>query len=110
MEALAKNLKNLRKRKGLSQEELAQKLFITRQTVSGWETGRCQPDVKMLKALADALETDIHELFYGIKQRTYPRWQRKYILWCSISGIVAVAYFVFSTFFLDAVREYRNQL
>lgn len=109
MESLAKNLKKLRQAKGLSQEGLAQRLYITRQTVSGWETGRCQPDLETLNLLAEALDTDVNELLCGTKQSTYPRYQRKYILWSSISGVIAVAYFIVWAFFLEAVREYRNQ-
>ena len=49
---LNKNIKNLRKNKGLSQEELAIKLHVVRQTVSKWENGLSVPDSEMLIALA----------------------------------------------------------
>ena len=41
----------LRTEKGLSQEELAEKLFVTRQAVSRWETGETQPNTETLKLL-----------------------------------------------------------
>ena len=51
---LAENLKALRKAKGLSQEELAARLHVVRQTVSKWEKGRSVPDADLLIRLADA--------------------------------------------------------
>ena len=44
---------NQRKLKGLSQEELAEKVGVSRQAVSKWETGEAQPEITKLKALAD---------------------------------------------------------
>ena len=54
---LSENLKNLRKAKGLSQEELAARLHVVRQTVSKWEKGRSVPDADLLVRLAEELET-----------------------------------------------------
>lgn len=56
------NLKALRKQKGYSQEELAIKLNVVRQTVSKWEKGLSVPDVEMLQNIADVLEVDISQL------------------------------------------------
>ncbi len=56
---LNENIKALRKAKGLSQEELAIKLNVVRQTVSKWEQGRSVPDADMLIALSDTLETSV---------------------------------------------------
>ena len=50
---LAENLKALRKAKGLSQEELAARLHVVRQTVSKWEKGRSVPDADLLIRLAE---------------------------------------------------------
>ena len=56
---LNENIKNLRKAKGLSQEELAVKLNVVRQTVSKWEKGLSVPDSNMLISLADELDTSV---------------------------------------------------
>lgn len=56
---LDENIKNLRKSKGLSQEELAIKLNVVRQTVSKWENGISVPDSSMLIALAEKLDTSV---------------------------------------------------
>ena len=58
---LSENLKHFRKAKGLSQEELAIKLHIVRQTVSKWEKGLSVPDSGMLIRLAEALDTSVTE-------------------------------------------------
>lgn len=59
---LNENIKRIRKSKGLSQEELAIKLNVVRQTVSKWENGLSVPDSGMLIILANELDTTVSEL------------------------------------------------
>ena len=59
---LSENIKAIRKSKGLSQQELAIKLNVVRQTVSKWEQGRSVPDSDLLIALSDVLETPVSTL------------------------------------------------
>lgn len=59
---LNENIKNLRKSMGLSQEELAVKLNVVRQTVSKWENGLSVPDADMLIALSQVLDTPVSTL------------------------------------------------
>ena len=59
---LNENMKAIRKSKGLSQQELAVKLNIVRQTVSKWEQGLSVPDSDMLISLSEALETPVSTL------------------------------------------------
>lgn len=59
---LSENIKKLRKSKGLSQEELAIKMNVVRQTVSKWENGLSVPDSCMLITLADELDTSVSVL------------------------------------------------
>ena len=59
---LNENIKRLRKSKGISQEELAIKLNVVRQTVSKWENGLSVPDSDMLISLADELDTSVSTL------------------------------------------------
>lgn len=61
-------LKKLRNEKGLSQQELADKLFITRSTVSRWESGNRLPDAVMITRLAEALGADVSILFAAVEQ------------------------------------------
>ena len=59
---LNENIKALRKANGLSQEELAIKLNVVRQTVSKWEKGLSVPDAGMVIQLAEVLETTVNVL------------------------------------------------
>lgn len=52
-----------RKKQGLTQEELAQRLGVTNQSVSKWELAQCCPDISLLPKLADIFEISIDELF-----------------------------------------------
>ena len=56
---LNENIKAVRKTKGLSQEELAIKLNVVRQTVSKWERGLSVPDSEMLISISEVLETPV---------------------------------------------------
>lgn len=59
---LSENIKTLRKSKGLSQQELAIKVNVVRQTISKWEQGLSVPDSDLLIALSEALETPVSTL------------------------------------------------
>ncbi|MCM1047295.1 MAG: helix-turn-helix domain-containing protein [Clostridiales bacterium] len=59
---LNENIKAIRKSKGLSQEELALKLNVVRQTISKWENGLSVPDSEMLLAISEVLETPVSVL------------------------------------------------
>ena len=59
---LQDNLKNLRTQKGLSQEELADRLNVVRQTVSKWEKGLSVPDSELLIRIAEVFEVSVGQL------------------------------------------------
>ena len=59
---LSENIKTIRRAKGLSQQELAVKLDVVRQTVSKWEQGLSVPDSDLLISLSEALETPVSTL------------------------------------------------
>lgn len=56
------NLKTLRKNKGITQEELAAKLNVVRQTISKWEKGLSVPDAEILMKLAEVFEVPVSQL------------------------------------------------
>lgn len=58
-------LKMLRNEKGLTQEQLAEKLNVSNRSVSRWETGSTLPDISLIIELADYYEVDIKELVEG---------------------------------------------
>ena len=56
-----------RKNKGLTQEQLAEKLGVTNKTISRWETGKYMPDLSLLKPLSEELGITLNELLSGEK-------------------------------------------
>lgn len=60
--ALGERIRDARKAKHLSQEELAKQLFISRSALAKWETGQSMPDIRMLKQLADVLDVSLEYL------------------------------------------------
>lgn len=58
-------LKQLRKEKGLTQEQFAERFYISSRTVSRWETGRSLPDAATMPELCDLLKINLSELFSG---------------------------------------------
>lgn len=62
-------LKELRNEKNLTQEQLAEKLGVSRRTVSRWETGSNMPDLDLLIEMAGYYEVDLRELLDGERKR-----------------------------------------
>lgn len=63
---LSENIKNLRKRAVMTQEQLADKLGVTRQTVSKWENNMSVPDADILSEMADVFDVSVSKLLgYG---------------------------------------------
>ena len=67
--SIAKNLKQLRQERDLTQEQVAERLGVTRQTVSGYESDRTRPDVDTLMRLAEIYGTDLNGVLYGPQDR-----------------------------------------
>lgn len=66
MTAVGKNIKNMRKKLDITQEELAEKINVTRQAVSNWENGKTEPDIETLTRIAQIFDISIDELVDGI--------------------------------------------
>lgn len=62
---VGKAIRNLRTESGMSQEELAAKVFVSRQTISNWENDKFYPDVQSLSLIADVFGTSIDDLVKG---------------------------------------------
>ena len=99
MPAIRDNLKALRIISGLSQNEVAEALNVTRQTISSYETGRTEPDLETLKRLAELYNADIHDVLYGGN-----RLQRKItsLRWAafSISAVLLLSLLIHSALLL----------
>ncbi len=66
MTSVGENLKNIRKKNNLTQDELAEKLSVTRQAVSNWENCKTEPDIETLTNIAQIFDISIDELVDGI--------------------------------------------
>ena len=65
MNVVSDSIKKLRKEKGMTQDELAEKLNVTRQAVSNWEMGKTQPGVDTLTRLAEIFDVSVERIIYG---------------------------------------------
>ena len=65
MNNIGKTIKKVRAEKGMTQEQLAEQLHVTRQAVSNWEQGKTQPDIETLSAMAEVFEKPVEDLIYG---------------------------------------------
>ena len=77
MMELNEKLQELRKRKGLTQEELAEALYVSRTAISKWESGRGYPNIDSLKAIAKYFSVTIDELLSGDQVLTIAREEQK---------------------------------
>lgn len=70
---IGKFILNCRKEKGLTQEQLAEKLGVTSKSISRWENGNTMPDYSLLKDLCNELDINVNELLSGekIKENDY---------------------------------------
>lgn len=67
---IAMFIRNQRKLKGLTQEELAERLFVTEKAVSRWETGRGTPDISLLLPLSKELDVTVSDILNGEKNKS----------------------------------------
>lgn len=88
MARVGKNIKILRTAQNMTQDDLAELLFVSRQTVSNYETGKSNPDLDMLVKIADVLKTDPNSLIYGIP--TPQDRKKELVRLCVAAGILAV--------------------
>lgn len=102
---VSKNLAALRKRANLTQEQMAEKLHVTRQAISNWETGKCQPDIETLTALSEALGCDVTEIIYGAKPAPYRRYAKRYIVWTAVLGALVLAFLGCEIWLLPRLNE-----
>jgi len=89
MDTIAKNIRAKRIEKGMTQEDLASKIFTTRQTISNYETGKSKPDYETIGKIAEALGVKAEEIFYDMSDR-----KKKTKVWT----VLLIAAFVFLLF------------
>ncbi|MBQ2760215.1 MAG: helix-turn-helix transcriptional regulator [Clostridia bacterium] len=103
-------LQQLRKRKGITQEELAEAIFVSRTAVSKWESGRGYPSIDSLKALSEFFEVTIDELLSGEKLLIIAEedtTQKQNLFRDLVFGLldICIAMFFFVPFFGQTINE-----
>ena len=103
MRDIGKNLKQLREQKGLTQDQLAEQLFVTRQTISNYENGRSRPDIDTLLKIAELLNSDVNSILYGPPVPEDKRSdKRRFIIGAVVTAVLCVLWLVGCTlFYLD---------
>ncbi len=91
MSDVGKNIRKLRLERKLTQDELAEALFVSRQTISNYETGKSHPDVETLLQIAEQLDTDANALLYGPPVAPdQKRARQKLFVMLAVSAVLAV--------------------
>lgn len=99
---LSERLKENRERLGLSQGDVAEKLNITRQSISRWETGKGAPDLDNLVLLSKLYQVSTDELLKekGKRNEKSPK-NNFYFRWCIISLFVGLVFLVINIIYFD---------
>jgi len=102
MNDIGKHIRSIRTRQGMTQDQLAEALFVTRQSISNYETGKSRPDIDMLLRIADALHTDLDSLLYGPAPEAAQQAKKKWALISGIAfGVLLVTYQLLLLLFSD---------
>lgn len=67
---LSEKLRDLRNASGITQEDLSARMNVTRQTISGWERGRSEPDIEIIKKLSQIFDVSVDELLSAVRMKT----------------------------------------
>lgn len=109
MDSFAKRLKQIWKQAGLTQEQLAETIGLTRQAISRWEQGHTQPDMEMLLTLSQALHVDVETLVSGRNVKQYRRFQKKHLA-CLFAALICVSViFLVITFLGPYIKDWVNR-
>lgn len=93
----------------MTQEDLARRMFVTRQTISNWESGKSNPDLSSLERLSEVFDIDVIELIYGPNHHIYKRYQKRYILTAAICLTVIIAVIVLEkTVYCDMLDKFEQ--
>lgn len=111
MRDVGKNIRKLREQKQMTQEALSEALFVTRQTVSNYETGRSRPDVDMLVRIAEVLDTDVNTLIYGPPTPASRKTAiRRLFVALGIFAVLSVGYFLLFPYVKSSANYRYNYL
>lgn len=105
---LQKRLVELRTERGLSQEDLAEKLYVSRQTISNWERGKTYPDINSLLLMATYFDVSLDHLIKGdvdeMKHHVEQKQFKKQLIYLGLSWFAFA--FVYPTRFLLTANQF----
>ena len=93
MTSFPRNLKQARLEAKLTQEQLAEQLHVTRQSVSSWELGRTEPDFETAGRLAEIFGTSVSALLGEEEKSPYPRFQKRFVRGFAVCAGLLLAVF-----------------
>ena len=96
MNRFSQNLRRVRCQAGMTQQQLADRLHVTRQSVSSWELGRTEPDFETAGRLAEIFGTSVSSLLGEAGRPAYPRLQKRFV-----TGFVVCAGLLLMLFCLE---------
>ena len=102
------NIKKLRTAAGLTQDQLAERLYVTRQTVSNWERGISRPDLDQLEVIAGALGANVTTLLYGDRPPMALPSKWRVFVTVLLLGLAALLWLVGARLLWPWVRAYVN--
>lgn len=102
---ITEQLKTYRKKMNLSQDELAEIIYVSRQTISNWETGKSYPDLKSLLLMSDYFDVSLDELVKGDLQIMKEKVGVTTLNHYSLGMIIGFVLTIFGTvFFIKTMR------
>ena len=91
MTVIGNNIKSNRQKLGITQEQLAEKINVTRQAVSNWENGKTDPDLETISAIAEIFKIDSYELINNkTAKNNYNFRKNRYFKTAVIFGILSL--------------------
>lgn len=100
MQYISQNIRTLRKARGMTQEELASALHVTRQAVSSWERGGSCPDFNTLRIMAEVLEASPEQLLSSTFSGKRPRLKKVHY---GLAMLLSLVFAILSFFLLQFV-------
>lgn len=91
MRDIGKNIRDARVKGGITQDQLAERLHVSRQTISHYETGHTRPDIEILEQIAQALDVDMTILLYGPPPRTDRQREIRHLRLCVVITVLLLA-------------------
>ena len=86
--AVCENLKQLRLARGMTQEEAARRMNVTRQTISSYESDRTRPDLETVKHFAEVYDVSIQDILYGGDRLQAQRGRVRRLAWAAMADLV----------------------